>query len=116
VEKILDKYPELPRLDRSEILNILQNITEEDSEKLKDELTGVLDEEKKKMTDSQEQMTKENITRAESNRSVMVVLPFKPEDEDQSLEELFTRSPIVMMEEQNKTENSSGTNTSHNLG
>lgn len=97
VEKILDKYPELPKIDRSEILTILQNITEEDNAKLKEELSGALAEEQEKMK------LKVNATRSEGKKSVMVVLPFKPEDGGESLEELYTRSPVVVMEEQKQT-------------
>lgn len=91
-------------------------MTEEDNEKLKEELTGVLEEEKQKMQSSEQmsvveqiknnksQENKSNGTRADGNRSVMVVLPFRADDGEESLEELYTRSPIVVMEEQKEVE------------
>lgn len=81
VEAILAKNPNLPRLTRGEIIALFEDITRSDASKKKQQ------ESPKSLPDK---------SQPEKEKSLMVVLPFKPSvNQTQGLEELYTRQPVT---------------------
>lgn len=81
VEAILAKNPTLPRLTRGEIIALFEDITRSDASKKKQQ------ESPKSLPDK---------SQPEKEKSLMVVLPFKPSmNQTQGLEELYTRQPVT---------------------
>ncbi|XP_015179176.1 PREDICTED: uncharacterized protein LOC107067835 [Polistes dominula] len=78
VERLINENPNLPRLSRNDIVDILYNITSKDSEAYenKDEI-----EKARKMY----------------QRALMVVLPYKARESLENLKDLYTKPPIVQM-------------------
>ncbi|XP_014210010.1 cell wall protein DAN4 [Copidosoma floridanum] len=87
VEKLMEQNPTLPRLSRSEIVNILFNITSKDVGSLENEALEAIRK-----------------TREDYQRALMVVLPYKPSDDGESLTELYTKPPMVQIVPDNVTE------------
>lgn len=77
VERKVQSDPSLPRLSRKDIVDILHNITTKD-------------------LISYHNKTLEN-TRNEYQRALMVVLPYNTNGSNESLEELYTKPPMVKM-------------------
>lgn len=78
VERLMREDSTLPRLNRSEIVNILYNITSRDLSAYKNQETI---EEARKIY----------------QRALMLVLPYNAEDTQEDIENLFTKPPIVKM-------------------
>lgn len=79
VERMIKEDPKLPRLSRSEIVDILFNITSKDVNSYEDEQ----DVEKARM---------------EYQRALMVVLPYSPDNSShENLKDLYTKPPMVQM-------------------
>ncbi|XP_044254372.1 uncharacterized protein LOC123004911 [Tribolium madens] len=70
VEEILKSDPTLPRLTRGEILDLLENITNSDDEKIK------------------------FLGRNRDPKAVMVVMPYTPTN-DKNMEDLYTKAPVT---------------------
>ncbi|XP_018333741.1 uncharacterized protein LOC108742890 [Agrilus planipennis] len=91
VELQLSRDPSLPRLTRGEILDLIENITKSDLEELE----------------------KINKSRTPHQRAVMLVLPYSPKNNtDDSLQELYTRPPIIKIIDDNteKPKSNAGNN------
>ncbi|XP_008208142.1 probable serine/threonine-protein kinase nek3 isoform X1 [Nasonia vitripennis] len=80
VEKMIQDNPSLPKLSRADIVNILYNITAKDMHSIEDEALEALEK-----------------TRADYQRALMVVLPYKVKDSGENLDELYTKPPMVQM-------------------
>ncbi|KAL2738006.1 hypothetical protein V1478_002092 [Vespula squamosa] len=78
VERLINENPSLPRLSRSDIVDILYNVTSKD-------LEGYGDEEK----------IEEG--RKMYQRALMIVLPYKARESSENLKDLYTKPPIVQM-------------------
>lgn len=78
VERQIREDSSLPRLSRQDIVKILQNITSQDLDSLKD---------------------KESIERARNiyQRALMVVLPYNAEEAPGNLKDLYTRPPMTQI-------------------
>ncbi|XP_047366293.1 probable serine/threonine-protein kinase dyrk2 isoform X2 [Vespa velutina] len=78
VERLINENPSLPRLSRSDIVEILYNITSKDLEAYgnKDKI-----EKGRKMY----------------QRALMIVLPYKARESSENLKDLYTKPPIVQM-------------------
>lgn len=68
VEILLQKDPRLPRLTRGEIVELLENITHEDSETLKNQ---------------------------RGKKAIMLVMPYTPNSHSDDMEEFYTKPPIT---------------------
>jgi hypothetical protein len=79
VEKMIQDNPSLPKLSRTDIVDILYNITSKDMLSIEDETLGAL----QKM-------------RADYQRALMVVLPYKLKNSE-NLKDLYTKPPIVQI-------------------
>lgn len=69
VEEILRLNPALPRLTRGEILDLLDNITKTDLEKVNHDVRDP--------------------------KAIMVVMPFTPSNDGNNMEEFFTKAPVT---------------------
>lgn len=79
VERLINENPSLPRLTRSDIVDILYNITSKDLEAY-----GGNDDEIEK-------------GRKMYQRALMIVLPYKARESSENLKDLYTKPPIVQM-------------------
>lgn len=68
VQSILEKNPKLPRLTRGEIVELLENITVEDSE---------------------------NLQAQRGQKALLLVMPYTSNNSNANMEELFTKPPIT---------------------
>ncbi|KAJ8668657.1 hypothetical protein QAD02_010320 [Eretmocerus hayati] len=80
VEKLVQENPNLPKLSRDNIVDMLYNITSKDMMSIEEKAQKAIER------------TRENYQRA-----LMVVLPHKPQQTGESLTELFTKPPIVKL-------------------
>ncbi|XP_043493045.1 uncharacterized protein LOC122518259 [Polistes fuscatus] len=78
VERLINENPNLPRLSRNDIVDILYNITSKDSEAY----------------ENKDQIEK---ARKMYQRALMVVLPYKARESLENLKDLYTKPPIVQM-------------------
>ncbi|XP_048513796.1 uncharacterized protein LOC105688799 isoform X2 [Athalia rosae] len=78
VERLIKEDPRLPRLSRTEIVDILHNITSKDMDSHGDKQSA-------------------EKARAEYQRALMVVLPYSPNSSKENLEDLYMKPPIVQM-------------------
>ncbi|VEN64806.1 unnamed protein product, partial [Callosobruchus maculatus] len=79
VERLISSHPNLPRLTRGEILDLLENITTSDLEQYQ-----------------REHM--DSIPRGRNPKAYMVVKAYSPEgDEASKMEELFTKTPVTQI-------------------
>ncbi|XP_014603453.1 PREDICTED: uncharacterized protein LOC106786504 isoform X2 [Polistes canadensis] len=78
VERLINENPNLPRLSRNDIVDILYNITSKDSEAY----------------ENKDQIEK---ARKMYQRALMVVLPYKARESLENLKDLYTKAPIVQM-------------------
>lgn len=98
VEAMLQANPELPRLTRGEILDLLENITKTDEQKQNTLKADLLKQQgipprtpKQKNLDS---------------KPLMLVKPYTPENEEiHNMEELFTKPPVTQIVGQNAHRN-----------
>lgn len=80
VEDMLIANPELPRLTRGEILDLLENITKSDT--LQQDISG----------------TKSSQGPVRDPKAVMLVKPYTPENaEIHNMEELYTKAPVTQI-------------------
>ncbi|XP_015509545.2 uncharacterized protein LOC107216773 [Neodiprion lecontei] len=79
VERMIREDPRLPRLSRSEIVDILFNITSKD------------------VIDSKADKESIDKARMEYQRALMVVLPYSPNSTQENLKDLYTKPPMVQM-------------------
>lgn len=75
VESLLNRNPKLPRLTRGEIVELLENITHEDSEHLQKE---------------------------RGQKAIMLVMPYTPNNPNDNMEEFYTKPPITKIIENGK--------------
>nr|CAH7746817.1 unnamed protein product [Callosobruchus chinensis] len=79
VERLISSHPNLPRLTRGEILDLLENITASDLEQYQHEHM-------------------DSIPRGRNPKAYMVVKAYSPEgDEASKMEELFTKTPVTQI-------------------
>lgn len=87
VEAMLKANPELPRLTRGEILDLVENITKADEQKQYTLKTGLLEQPSR--TPKQKNI---------DSKPLMLVKPYTPENEEiQNMEELFTKPPVTQI-------------------
>ncbi|XP_046749685.1 mucin-3A [Diprion similis] len=79
VERMIREDPRLPRLSRTEIVDILFNITSKD------------------VIDSNADKESIDKARMEYQRALMVVLPYSPNASEENLKDLYTKPPMVQM-------------------
>ncbi|XP_067011874.2 mucin-2 [Anabrus simplex] len=88
VEKILESNPNLPRLSRGEILEILDNLTASRDKNVKNELL--------RHQSSEQSYPNDQKSREEYAKALMLVLPFNAKDmSDTKIQELYTKAPVT---------------------
>lgn len=87
VQNILKTSPNLPRLTKGEILDLIENITKQDMEKLR------------------------SLNKNRNGKSVLLVMPYSPKKNGENMEDLYTKKPVTQLIEndnatiENKKEN-----------
>ncbi|XP_021928895.1 uncharacterized protein LOC110834251 isoform X2 [Zootermopsis nevadensis] len=98
VEEILAVNPELPRLSRSEIFEILNNITSQDQ-------TLVPAGESESINGLQPQNYKTHEEYLRAMRALMLVMPYNAKNlSETKIQELYTKAPIIQFIEDNSKE------------
>ncbi|KAL3267035.1 hypothetical protein HHI36_011177 [Cryptolaemus montrouzieri] len=80
VENILKSNPDLPRLTRGEILDLLENVTKEDMDRLK------------------------NLNVNRNGKAILLVMPYSPKKDGENMEELYTKQPVTQLIDTANTE------------
>lgn len=81
MERLVSENPKLPKLSRQKIVDILHNITSKELAKVKNKETF-------------------EKTRDAYQRALYVVLPYNANNSDEDLKDLYTKPPIVHLEQE----------------
>ncbi|XP_044748769.1 uncharacterized protein LOC123309633 [Coccinella septempunctata] len=73
VQNILKASPDLPRLTKGEILDLIENITKQDMEKLR------------------------ALNKNRTGKSVLLVMPYSPKKNGENMEDLYTKKPVTQL-------------------
>lgn len=82
VQNILKDSPDLPRLTKGEILDLIENITKQDMEKLR------------------------SLNRNRTGKSVLLVMPYSPKKNGENMEDLYTKKPVTQLIDNENVTNS----------